>query len=198
MIANRDNFQCFQLGSGSFLKFTSAEAFTSQPPTKPPDHRQPRLAPRVKSAGRASRGCGSHGFAPPLSCHARAVSQWPPSLVRIVPPSSSTEANRKRILKQQKPMGSRGRAYHWLRAPRGAVWASASVTLEPRSPRGGRLGLTVSAPALARCSNLPHPGPLRSFPCPPQPSQAPPTPSLADRRRGPRGENARRRAPRRR
>lgn len=66
---------------------------------------------------------------------------------------------------------------HWLRPSRSGVWASALVTLEPKSPRRRPPGAVV--PAL-RCSNLPHPPASAA-------AAGPGAHSPAARRRGPGG-----------
>ena len=102
---------------------------------------------------------------------ARAVNQRPPSSVLIVPPSSSTQANRRGHLAKKANRRSGGGA---LLSSRFGIWASVSVTLEPKSPRHYQTRTAV--PALTRdlYSNFPHP----SHPCSRTSATSAPAPPL--------------------
>ena len=100
------------------------------------------------------------------SCRAtaKAVNQWLPSPVFIVPPSDSTEANRKGHMVSE-ANGRLGGGRHWLQPRRSAVWASVSVTLVPKSP----------GPALpGSCCPRPYFGPAFKLPAPRQSRRPPP------------------------
>lgn len=159
---------------------------------RPRRARQP--APRSRGPGRSaseSRSARFKGPQAPFAEQRREIppgsrsplkserfNQWPPSPVRLVPPSSSTETNRVATW-PQRPMESLGE-HHWLRPSHSGVWASAPVTLEPKSPRRRHPG--AAGPALLRCSNLPHPPPSEPAPQPPPLPQGPGAHFLAARR----------------
>lgn len=125
-----------------------------------------------------------------VAATARAVNQWQPSLVLIVPPSGSTEANRKSPLTTE----ANGRSGAGLSLAAGVPQCSLGLPL--RYP-----GAEVAAPLQPRSWRpRPYLSPLFKLSAP-QPPERPPRsrvwhPLFGGQTPRPRGQKVRRRAPR--